>query len=69
MIQLGSGHAVIADCDPALDTLTFSGIARESLITWQTVSTPGLGIAWNPVDGYVTLPGVNAVPDSHILIA
>ncbi|TDH61905.1 hypothetical protein E2C06_14260 [Dankookia rubra] len=69
VIQPGSGHAVIDGFDPAVDTLTFTGIARESLITWQTSSTPGLGIAWNPGDGYVTLPGVGTVPESHILIA
>jgi hypothetical protein len=69
LIQPGSGHVVITGFDPALDTLTFGGIARDELITWQTSSTPGLGIAWNLGDGYVTLPGVTALPDSHVLIA
>ncbi|WP_431270123.1 hypothetical protein [Dankookia sp. P2] len=69
VIRPDSGHAVIEGFDPAVDTLTFTGIARESLITWQTSATPGLGIAWNTGEGYVTLPGVGAVPESHILLA
>ena len=69
VIQPGSGHIVIEGFDPAVDTLTFTGIARDNLITWQTSATPGLGIAWNLGDGYVTLPGVGTVPESHILIA
>lgn len=69
LIQPGSGHAVIEGFDPAVDTLTFSGITRESLITWQTSSAPGLGIAWNLGDGYVTLPGISAVPEGNLLIA
>lgn len=69
VIQPGSGHAEIQGFDPATDTLTFIGIARGSLITWQTSATPGLGIAWNLDGGEVILRGVGAVPDSHILIA
>ncbi|MFC7476907.1 hypothetical protein ACFQS7_21245 [Dankookia sp. GCM10030260] len=69
VVQPGSGRAVIEGFDAAVDTLTFSGIDRASLITWQTSATPGLGIAWNLDGGEVILPGVTALPDSHILIA
>lgn len=69
VLQAGSGSVVITGFDPSEDTLTFSGIDRDDLVTWQTSSTPGLGIAWNFGDGYVKLPGVTSLPASHILIA
>lgn len=69
VIQPGSGHMVIEGFDPAVDTLTFSGIAPGSLITWQTTAAPGLGIAWNLNGGEVILPGVSQVPQDHILFA
>ncbi|MFZ4406527.1 MAG: hypothetical protein ACOYOH_04260 [Paracraurococcus sp.] len=69
VISPGSGHAVIAGFDPAVDTLTFTGVARDSLIGWHTSATPGYGIAWNLDGGEVILPGVGDVPDSQILIA
>jgi hypothetical protein len=69
VIQPGSGHAVIDGFDPATDTLTFSGIAPDSLVNWQTAATSGLGIAWNANGGEVILPGVSQVPESHLLFA
>ncbi|MDO9706970.1 hypothetical protein [Paracraurococcus lichenis] len=67
----GSGATTIANFDPTQDNLSFSGIPGDHLIYWDTapLGFAGLGVTWTGAQGGVILPGVSAVPDSHVLIA
>ncbi|MCB4822826.1 hypothetical protein [Roseicella aerolata] len=66
-----SGAALIYGFDSAADTLSFSGIAPNSLIYWDpaTIGIPGLGLTWAGGKGGVILPGLDRLPDSQMMFA
>jgi hypothetical protein len=66
-----SGGAVIHGFDPAVDTLSFSDVAPNSLIYWDpgAVGIPGIGLTWAGGKGGVILAGLERLPDSQLLFA